>query len=493
MAPDHANNVQSPRANAPEMATQVLQEASSLGYEDASPTRSASGSMNSVSTATYKWEEQEAEKLFCQRVEKLCQLLWPPPKSMKHRLSNRLRANKLFRSLVPAPETPLIERLKGGDLNHITGITLPSWYSEGNRNLILRVPRWDQNRLDRDMAVLDYVRQKTCVPVVTIAATDFSCSNPLEKPYVLQHRIPGSDLNTVWDNLSHSQRCIVAGELGRIVRTLLSLESPVAGIIEAAPASTGAADSFSIVPFELDMNGDDLVDEPKAKAKAFIDVTAPPTRQTTLDIFKTQFERWRTVALAHNCGSVDNEVELWDSMLKAVHDMDDLGLLRTDLNCLCHVDLHSGNIMVRSQTDMSIEITAILDWDEAVFAPKFVNCMPPAWLWDDEYENHFDENDLDPWPYELEGANTTPPTLEKQEIKRIFEEHAGPEYPHLAYDEHFRLTRGLFRVAKDGLDDSNKWKAVERILGEWETLRQSLIETEKAGRREGHHVYRKGT
>ena len=109
---------------------------------------------------------------------------------------------------------------------------------------------------------------------------------------------------------------------------------------------------------------------------------------------------------------------------------------------------------------------------------KFVNCMPPAWLWDDGQANQVDEHGLDPWPYELRGANDTPSTPEKQEIKRVFEENAGPEYPSLAYDEHSRLSRALFRIARDGLDDNSNWKAAERILEEWEILRQSLMKTD---------------
>lgn len=105
---------------------------------------------------------------------------------------------------------------------------------------------------------------------------------------------------------------------------------------------------------------------------------------------------------------------------------------------------------------------------------KFVNCKPPAWLWDDDYEDLLDEDDLNPWPNEPVGANALPSSWEKQELKHIFEKNAGPEYPHLAYDEHSRLCRGHFRVAKDGLDDNANWKAAERILSEWEVLCHSL-------------------
>ena len=66
-----------------------------------------------------------------------------------------------------------------------------------------------------------------------------------------------------------------------------------------------------------------------------------------------------------------------------------------------------------------------------------------------------DEDGLLPWPYEVEKANDIPTTLEQEELKRIFEECAGPEYPSLAYDEHSRLSRGLFRIATIGLEASH--------------------------------------
>lgn len=449
-----------------------------------SPTTSLPASTRTTCTenseaqiARWDQEDQEAEELLIQQVEKLCQILWPAPDSLKQRISssqaaNWMRQNKLFRYFVPTSHTPRIERLKGGDYNHITGITLPSSHAQGERNLILRVPRWANKRVDRDVAILEYVRQRTSIPVATIAATDFSCNNPFEKPYLLQHRVSGIDLSTLWDDLSHSQRRTIAVELGRIVRTLLSLQSPVAGHIEAMPSTAGSLENFSIVPFELEVALDELTDE--TKSSILIDHADPRAHQTTLDVFTSQFQRWKTVALAHNCGDISAEVELLDGMLKAVREMDDLGLFQANWNCLCHVDLHQGNIMTRVRLDGSIEIVAILDWDEAIYAPNFVNCHPPGWIWGYEFADRVDENDLLLWPYELEGANNIPPTPEQQELKRLFEEYAGADYLRLAYDQHYRLSRGLFRIAIDGMDSNSSFDAAERILREWESLRQSL-------------------
>ena len=91
-----------------------------------------------------------------------------------------------------------------------------------NRKLILRVPREKTARPDREVATLNYVRERTSIPVAQVATKDFSRDNPLRKPYVLQHRIPGTDINLVWNGFSYSQRHSVARKLGGLIRQLLS-------------------------------------------------------------------------------------------------------------------------------------------------------------------------------------------------------------------------------------------------------------------------------
>lgn len=129
--------------------------------------------------------------------------------------------------------------------------------------------------------------------------------------------------------------------------------------------------------------------------------------------------------------------------------------------------------MVEVDADGLIQITGILDWDDAVIAPNFVDCQPPGWLCGYDKDTHT-ENSLVPWPYELEGADHTPSTFEQQELKLIFDDHAGPEYRPLAYEKSSRLIRGLFRIATEGLSASWFVKAVERIVKEWDTLRPML-------------------
>lgn len=446
-----------------------------------SPTESCTSSMHSNSedsdTSTLKYD-QESYDQFRPRVEKLCQTLWPPRHSIMRVLSsskaaNYLRANKISSLFIPAHSAPLIERLQGGDYNHIVGITLPpaKYEKTRHRNLILRVPRWGQGQMERVVATLEYLRQHSNISVPTIVATDSDNDNALGSPYVIQNRIPGSDLELLWDELNHSQRCMIAREIGSVIQCLLKLESPVTGYIKGSIQRPGTARSLTVVPFELKNTDGDLFGEQEQHSSSA--PGTPRQSQTIIDFFKCQIGRWRAVDVARNAGMVDRTVGLWDSMLEVVEEMNDLDLSKMGTYCLCHVDLHPRNIMAKTHPDGSVKVTGILDWDEAVVAPKFVNCEPPGWLWGFDPDD-LPREDLLTWPYEMPGANDVPPTREKQELKQIFEEFAGPEYVRLAYDECFRLSRGLFRVAVFGLTSSENYSAADRIISDWARLRHSM-------------------
>ena len=471
--------VQIPQSDLPALEALSLHETDK--GKPASPVLSDDGSVHSSSehseTSTLRYD-QEPYHLFKSRVEGLCQNIWPPQDPVgfswiKSKIVKRLRANKLFSLFVPSPKVPLIERLRGGDYNRIVGITLPSSKrgQHTQRDFILRVPRWDRGQTEREVATLDYVRQNSSIPMANVVAKDFSKENVLGSSYVIQDRILGSDLEILWDDLNHSQRCTIAREVGRVVKSLLALESPVTGYIKAVAKGTQTTELHTVVPFDLKNSDGDLFEEPEQQHDTV--VGDPREEQTTLDFFKCQIGRWRAVDVDGNAPLVSRTIDLWDGMLKVIEEMDDLGLLTSDKHCLCHVDLYPRNIMAKIHPDGSVRITGILDWDEAVVAPKFVNCEPPGWLWgfDDDHTPH---TDLPAWPYEIPGANDVPPTSEEQELKRIFEENAGSEYVSLAYDEHFRLSRGIFRVALYGLTSSDHYEAAERIISDWARLREDM-------------------
>ena len=452
------------------------------GDAPSSPILSDHSSIHSSSdhseTSTLEYD-QEPFHLFTLRIEKLCQTLWPPqefigPFLINSSIAEFMRANKLLSFFAPSCEKPLIERLRGGDNNRIAGITLPSskWGEHGRRDLVLRVPRWGQGQTKRVVATLDYLRRSSSIPIADVVANDFSNNNPLGSPYVVQNRIPGSDLEILWDELNHTQRCTIARKVGRVMKNLLALESPMTGYITAFVNGTHTSGAHTVVPFDLESADGNLCEEPEQQHPSA--VVVPRELESTLDFFRSRIGRWRAVDVARDPPTIDEMVGLWDGMLKVVEGMDDLGLFESKSHCLAHGDFYPRNIMAKIQPDGCVQVTGILDWDEAIVAPKFVNCEPPGWLWGFD-DDHVPHTDLPAWPYEIPGANDVPKTSEQQELKRIFEESAGAEYVSMAYDEHFRLCRGLFRVALFGLTSNENYEAAERIIGDWARLRQEMV------------------
>lgn len=432
---------------------------------------SASSEQSETSTLQY---EQESWNNFRPRVEELCRTLWPQQRKSQSFWNNevvaRLRKVRFLRQIFPCPEAPIIERLHGGDYNRITSITLPSPISEEGRNLILRVPRWGKGQTERASACLEYLSRESSIPVAAVIAKDIGRENPLNSPYILQDRLVGKDLELLWDSLDHSQRCTVAREIGSVIRSLLVLESPAPGHITASQ-SKETAKTHTVVPFDLANVDGDRYEESDGQ-KHYLAI--PWESQSILDFFQCQISRWRAVDLARNGGTVDDTIGLWDGMMKVIRQRSERSLFAQVDHCLCHPDLHPRNVMAHIQDNGCIQVTGILDWDEAIVAPKFMCSEPPGWIWGFDPDN-LPYDDLPGWPYEKPGADDMPPTMEQQELKRIFEEHAGPEYLSLAYDPKCRMSRGLFRIALFGLTSSENYDAAERLISDWKELQECLI------------------
>ena len=125
--------------------------------------------------------------------------------------------------------------------------------------------------------------------------------------------------------------------------------------------------------------------------------------------------------------------------------------------------------MVEVDSDKSITVTGVLDFDSAVFAPAFVSCYPPWWLWQDETQPGDAMEDES-------RSNQTPPDPELVEIKHIFEETVGDDFLRYAYQPKFRLTRKLFKIACHGNSSNETWKKIEEFLSEWDAFYESETE-----------------
>ena len=437
-----------------------------------SPNESLALSLTDSRTSTLKYD-QEPFTQYQIRVKSLCHMLWPAELGIatsergvggatKSRILDAVRVKKLRRFLSPSSEKEfVIERLDGGTYNRVTGISVKDTGVDDSKHLILRAPRPEMaayGYIEREVAILRYVRQNTTLPVADIIRFDVTAKNPLESGYVVQSRLPGVSLRTMWDDFTHDHRCKIAEEIGKIVLALQAVRNSTPGIIEAS--GDDGAQSYIVRPFDVKSAYDG---DWKSKIPDFKPNEATATsQQDPLQWFGTQFGRWLAFELLQS----PDQILYWDYQLrfvKAAREMEEIGFLGDGQNCLHHFDLAARNFMVQIQPDGSPTISGIVDWDSAAFVPTFVSCAPLSWLWTSK--THYDSNGN-----EVDG---TPSTPQQEEIKEVFEEVVGFDWEWFAYQPGFRLARELFYFAQHGNQDQMATKRAEKFLKEWDSLYKS--------------------
>ena len=394
-------------------------------------------------------------------VKELCLSIWPDsPRRPRFERLLKTRVGKLlpFKGR-GCPKDFLIDRLRGGRFNRIISIKVIDGNNANPLQLILRVPRFDDAKPEREVGLLRYIDQKYPIPVAKIHSCDFTSNNALDSPYVIQYRIPGQDLQRPssgldFPNLSFEQKCTVAREIGKVLRTLQETNHSSPGRIEATDDPNGTQ-LFSVKPFEVQLVA--LMDDSELDEASH--APSAPTYDSTLDFFESQFARWKSVAM----GISDLKVTYMERLAAATSQMHTAGYLGDNRYSICHLDLIPRNIMTSVEADQSLTLTGVLDWDYAVFAPSFLGCAPSMWLW--AWKRWADD------PEDESIAKDPPATIEEQQLKRIWEEAVGPDFLPYAYEKGYRLARQLFQWAIHGIHSTWEMKAADTFLDEWAAIR----------------------
>ena len=164
--------------------------------------------------------------------------------------------------------------MKGGSCNRIFGIQTP--FSD---RFILRIPRYDFSQQKCEMTILRYVKQHTSIPTAQIIFYDSTPKNPLNEPYVI-HTRTGQDLHANYLTLSHEQKLTIAEQWGQILLSQLTVRNDFAGIV-ATIADDDNTQIYVFHPFDVNLEPDSEKTDTRLLSK-----------QSILDIFILQFDRW---------------------------------------------------------------------------------------------------------------------------------------------------------------------------------------------------------
>ncbi|OTA68036.1 kinase-like protein [Hypoxylon sp. EC38] len=346
------------------------------------------------------------------------------------------------------PQHIIVERLRGGGFNRIIGLTRLNSDKDNSpeTRYILRIPRLDSTQVENDVAALRFLERHTGIRVPKVITYDDTAHNGLESPFSVLTWIDGSDLCSSFPNFDHPTKKKVAHELGNIFRQMLATQSRTSGTLTILKGH-GTTDTATYVrPFGCE------------DSRLSVLYSNSPNTEILLEQLKNNFQAQKAASLESIL-----RPQFMDRFCTMAIELSQGGWFDDVPNCLTHFDFAPRNILVNPTTDSrNPVITAVLDWDDAGFAPMFMACAPPLWIWGWLHDEDEDER----------TASEEPATPEARELKRLFEEAAGEDYIRFSYQPAYRLARRLVRFAIDGRIRSNEdMKEADEMLQEWETIK----------------------
>jgi aminoglycoside phosphotransferase (APT) family kinase protein len=415
------------------------------GPNEACGDETASIASSDMSTTSTEMFEHEPFATFQSKVVELCRKEWP-----------YLRKDDLT-----------ITHMEGGSYNRVIGIQIEgsceqvSWLKRqvqlflrtlcpgiirktDVRHYVLRIPRQEHAWVGHGVAILKFLAA-TSVPAPRNRTFSLSAENPIGSPYMIQPRLPGKSVHEVYLELNTQQRISFARDLGSALKEMSKIRSQYSGTLNPDSILAGSSDTQLLR----------LQCPPRNAFRPSNEPFVPSTAETVFEFFMSRFARQREYDLTLH----REYINPWKPFGAIVQHLHSLGFLTENIYTLTHMDFEPRNILIHTTSPTTASLSAIIDWDEAVFAPVFTNCRPPSWLWDFGGD---DDGELDE-----AAANNTPKDADLATVKKTFEDAAGGEYCRWAYTIEYRLARDIARLAITGIHSNMEYEVAERVVKEW--------------------------
>jgi hypothetical protein len=434
-----------------------------INHED---DNSDTSSVASSHTSTVQYGQRPFEE-FKVKVLDLCAQLWPEKDNSEIQIE-RLRGGSSHRvigisigpSLSKAEKTKnklwqmfkVVKGLLSDLLNWLQSAKPKS--NAANEEFILRIPRFGETaHFSPDFAVLKLVERTTSFPVPKVLQFDETSDNPLSRPYVLQPKFSGESLDILWEKLNHSQRLCIAREIACFLSQLTRETYPCAGRIDPTSvhsAKRPGSEPIRIHQFEYSLlfsSADNLSELAQAM---------PPSA-----FLQDRFRGWK----AHKKAKGVEDFVPWDALAALVGHLQNTTSVFDPMHgyYLYHGDFYPRNILAEIVDGSTATITAILDWDDCVFAPAIVASKFPSWLWAwDKYES----GELEARKLHLAELDI-PQDNNSKEIREAFEAGTNPIFLKYASDPHGDVARWLWKFAVEGIYENDAWDLAEEALKEY--------------------------
>jgi hypothetical protein len=125
--------------------------------------------------------------------------------------------------------------------------------------------------------------------------------------------------------------------------------------------------------------------------------------------------------------------------------------------------LREYNLLAEVCSPTQVDITGIIDWDEAYVAPQFMAYQSPFWLWISE---NVSSNDLE----DETNALLDPETDDDRVLKGVFLDNASADYKKFAFAPEAMLARRMYHILRKGIFRDWSMMEAEAIISEWDVM-----------------------
>lgn len=387
------------------------------------------------------------------------------------------------------------ELLTGGPFNRMIGLRVSNsplhftahigqchetskWFSQSQKptdkpdekQYILSMTRCrDRYTLLHDVAVLQFIREKTNIPVPKVIDWDNSDRNELGCEYIVQERLSGWNLADQWCCLTLEQKKSALRDIVRIMMEIQTLKCDRGGVIR--PQYPSAKDEF-VFTSELDRFDLGKPIFPRWGPE-------PPSPPQPAFFFmnnligRAEYAHWNS-PVWDRFDLISEFIPLMIKFKKILNGLRDRGFLLDDHPLhFVHADLFKRNIVVEysdeaCSDDSILSVTGVLNWDagSAYYVPKFIAFHAPMFLWHSTWRmGKFGVGT----PYES-LVQQKPVTDDDKELKALFDELASEEWKYYAFSPAYSVGRRIFQWLIKRKQSRREFEEGYDIVRAWEKL-----------------------
>ncbi|CAG8588594.1 10656_t:CDS:1 [Ambispora leptoticha] len=254
-----------------------------------------------------------------------------------------------------------IQKLSEGGFHKVYILKMEDGTEYIGRVAFPEYPHW---KTESEVAVMEYVRLNTNIPVPKVYHWNSSINNPVGAEYILMERLPGGRLCDIWSDLSIEKKKLV---LLKVIEIQLALKKLMFPMIGSVFFDDNSNDQFKIDQIiEIAFFANERATLTTMERGPFNTI-----KEYILAVIQNQILYYRTFkSLEQQNRWIPKYEELCKLVPKYFSD-------ERDTFVLTHGDFHSSNILVND-----IEITGVIDWECSGAFPMECLCTYPVWITD---------------------------------------------------------------------------------------------------------------